>query len=55
MATKRVKNEDERLDDAHIERVINLLEPKEGKPGTKKRGLPDSWYRIQCYAIGYYY
>lgn len=36
MATKRVKNEDERLDDAHIERVIELLDPKEGKPGTKK-------------------
>ena len=36
MATRRAKNEDERLDDAHIERVIALLEPKEGKPGTKK-------------------
>lgn len=35
MATRR-KNEDERLDDASIERVIALLEPKEGKPGTKK-------------------
>ena len=36
MATKRVKNEEERLDDAHMERVIAFLEPKEGKPGTKK-------------------
>lgn len=37
MATKRTKNEDtERLDAAHFERVIELLEPKEGKPGTKK-------------------
>ena len=36
MATKRVKNESERLDDAHMERVIAFLEPKEGKPGTKK-------------------
>lgn len=36
MATRRVKNEDERLDDAHMERVIALLEPKEGKSGTKK-------------------
>lgn len=35
MATRR-KNEDERLDDSSIERVIALLEPKEGKPGTKK-------------------
>lgn len=34
MATRRVKNEDERLDDAHMERVIAFLEPKEGKPGT---------------------
>lgn len=36
MATRRVKNDDERLDDAHMERVIAFLEPKEGKPGTKK-------------------
>lgn len=36
MATRRAKSEDERLDDAHMERVIALLEPKEGKPGTKK-------------------
>lgn len=36
MATKRSKNEDERLDDAHMERVIAMLEPKEGKPATKK-------------------
>lgn len=37
MATKRTKNQDqERLDSASIERVIALLEPKEGKPGTKK-------------------
>lgn len=36
MATRRSKNEEERLDDASIERVIELLEPKEGKPGTKK-------------------
>lgn len=37
MATRRTKNSDsERLDDASIERVIALLEPKEGKPGTKK-------------------
>lgn len=37
MATRRSKNADsERLDDASIERVIALLEPKEGKPGTKK-------------------
>lgn len=36
MATRRTKNEDERLDDTHIERVIELLEPKEGKAGTKK-------------------
>lgn len=36
MATRRTKNEDERLDDASIERVIALLEPTEGKPGTKK-------------------
>ena len=35
MATRRT-SEDERLDDASIERVIALLEPKEGKPGTKK-------------------
>lgn len=37
MATRRTKNADtERLDSTHIERVIKLLEPKEGKPGTKK-------------------
>lgn len=38
MATRRTKNDDERLDDASIERVIELLEPKEEgkKPGTKK-------------------
>jgi len=36
MATRRTKNEDERLDDAHMERVIAMLEPKEGKPCTKK-------------------
>lgn len=35
MAT-RSKNPEERLDDAHMERVIALLEPAEGKPGTKK-------------------
>lgn len=38
MATRRTKNTDnERLDDASIERVIGLLEPTDGsKPGTKK-------------------
>lgn len=37
MAIKRSKNADtERLDATHIERVLELLEPKEGKPGTKK-------------------
>ena len=38
MAGKRSKNADsERLDDAHMERVIALLEPKDGaKAGTKK-------------------
>lgn len=37
MATRRVKNEDERLDDTHMERVIAMLEPKEGtKVATKK-------------------
>jgi hypothetical protein len=38
MATRRTKNADsERLDDASLERVIALLEPKDGsKPGTKK-------------------
>jgi hypothetical protein len=37
MATRRTKTTDtERLDATHIERVIALLEPKEGKPGTKK-------------------
>lgn len=38
MATKRVKNEDERLDDAHMEHVIKMLEqPVEGtKAWTKK-------------------
>lgn len=34
MATRRSKNEDERLDDAHIERVIAALEQE--KPITKK-------------------
>lgn len=38
MATRRTKNsENERLDDASIERVLTLLEPTDGsKPGTKK-------------------
>ena len=36
MATKRIKNEEERLDAAHLERVIDMLEPKEGKPSSKK-------------------
>jgi len=36
MATRRTKNEDERLDDAHMDRVISMLDPKEGKPCTKK-------------------
>lgn len=37
MATRRIKVKDEeRLDSTHIERVIALLEPKEGKAGTKK-------------------
>lgn len=36
MATKRVKNEEEHLDAAHMERVISMLEPKEGKPASKK-------------------
>ncbi len=37
MATRRAKNEDERLDDAHMGRVIEFLEPKNGtKGGTKK-------------------
>ena len=35
MATRK-KNEDERLDDASMDRVIALLEPEEGKPCTKK-------------------
>lgn len=35
MAT-RSKNTEERLDDASMERVIAALEPKEGKPITKK-------------------
>ena len=35
MAIRR-KNEDERLDDAHMDRVIAGLEPAEGKPITKK-------------------
>ena len=35
MATRK-RNEDERLDDAHMERVIAGLEPAEGKPITKK-------------------
>jgi hypothetical protein len=37
MATKRVKNEDERLDDAHMDHVIKMLEPTDGtKAWTKK-------------------
>ncbi len=36
MATKRKVNDEEKLDDSTIERVISLLEPKEGKPITKK-------------------
>jgi hypothetical protein len=36
MATKRIKNEDERLDDTHMARVISMLEPIEGKPASKK-------------------
>ena len=37
MATKRVKNENEKLDDTHLEHVIKMLEPAEGtKPWTKK-------------------
>lgn len=36
MATKRKTNDEELLTDANIERVISLLEPKEGKPITKK-------------------
>ena len=37
MATKRVKNENEKLDDAHIEHVIKMLEPTDGtKAWTKK-------------------
>ncbi len=37
MATKRTKNEDERLDDAHLEHVIKMLEPSDGtKAWTKK-------------------
>ena len=35
MATRKTANED-LLTDANIVRVIDLLEPKEGKPGTKK-------------------
>lgn len=35
MAT-RAKNDNERLDEAHFERVISLLEPVEGKPISKK-------------------
>lgn len=35
MATKS-RNTEERLDEAHMERVIAFLEPKEGKAGTKK-------------------
>jgi hypothetical protein len=37
MATKRVKNENERLDDAHIERVIAMLEPAEGTKASSKK------------------
>lgn len=36
MATKRA-NVEERLDDAHIERVIALLEPKDGSKGCTKK------------------
>ena len=37
MATKRVKNENEKLDDIYLEHVIKMLEPAEGtKPWTKK-------------------
>jgi hypothetical protein len=36
MATRSKNADTERLDSTHIERVIELLEPKEGKPGTKK-------------------
>jgi hypothetical protein len=36
MATRRAKSEEERLDDVHMDKVISLLEPKEGKPCTKK-------------------
>ena len=35
MATRKTVDED-KLTDTNIERVIALLEPKEGKPGTKK-------------------
>lgn len=35
MATRKTDNED-KLTDANIERVIAMLEPKEGKPATKK-------------------
>jgi hypothetical protein len=37
MATRKTKSDSERLDDAHMERVISLLEPTDGsKPCTKK-------------------
>lgn len=35
MATRKTVDDD-KLTDANIERIIALLEPKEGKPGTKK-------------------
>jgi hypothetical protein len=36
MATRRVKNEDEKLDAQNLDRVIALLEPAEGKSISKK-------------------
>jgi hypothetical protein len=37
MATRKTKSDSERLDEAHMERVISLLEPTDGtKPCTKK-------------------
>lgn len=37
MATKKVKSDTEKLDDAHMEHVIKMLEPSDGyKPWTKK-------------------
>lgn len=38
MATKRTKNgEDERLEDANLEKVIKLLEPEDGSKGITKK------------------